>query len=150
MAPGKNSFWKLRLKHGRNHKIETAKEIEDNFEEYCQWVEKNPLMEVDYRGKDAIEVKIPKMRAMTKEHFAICCGLSGWEVLEAYKKRGEDFLEIITRIEKIIYYQKFTGAAAGFLNSSIIAKDLGMIDKKEMEISSGSFSININEAKTEK
>lgn len=132
-APLGNQFWKLRLKHGRNYKIATAKEIEENFEEYATWVEENPLNEVDFRGKDATQVDLPKMRAMTKEHFALSCGLSGWEKLEEYKQRGEDFREVITRIEKYINYQKFTGAAAGFLNPNIIARDLGLADKKEVD-----------------
>jgi len=131
-APTGNQFWKLRLKHGRNHKIETAQEIEENFEEYAKWIEETPLNEVDYRGKDATKVVLPKMRAMTKEHFALSCGLSGWEKLEQYKKRGEDFNEVITRIEKFIYYQKFSGAAAGFLNPNIIARDLQLRDSTDV------------------
>lgn len=132
-APEGNKFWKLRLKHGRAHKIETAQEIEENFEEYSKWAEDTPLEEVDFRGKDAKKVMLPKMRAMTKEHFAMCCGLSGWDVLAEYKARGEDFKEVITRIENMIYYQKFTGSAAGFLNPNIIARDLGLADKKEVD-----------------
>lgn len=132
-APAGNQFWKLRLKHGRDHKIETAQEIADNFEEYAEWTEKSPLIETDFRGKDATEVELPKMRAMTKDHFALACGLSGWEILEEYKARGKDFAEVITRIEKFIYYQKLTGSAAGFLNPNIIARDLGLTEKKELD-----------------
>lgn len=133
-APIGNQFWKLRLKHGRDHKIETAQEIEENFEEYAEWVEASPLNETDFRGKDAVQVTLPKMRAMTKEHFALACGLSGWDKLENYKERGEDFREIITRIERMIYYQKFTGSAAGFLNPNIIARDLGLKDVSDVNV----------------
>jgi len=133
-APKGNEFWKLRLKHGRDYKIATAKEIEDNFEEYANWIEDNQLIEVDFRGKDATKVQLPKMRAMTKEHFALACGLSGWDYLEKYKERGEDFKEIITRIEKFIYYQKFSGAAAGFFNANIIARDLGLKDQSDVNL----------------
>lgn len=133
-APPGNQFWKLRLKNGRSHKIETAQEISDNFDEYAEWVETTPFIEIDFRGKDSTEVKLPKMRAMTKEHFALACGLSGWDVLESYKERGQDFMDVITRIEKFIYYQKFSGSAAGFLNPNIIARDLGLADKKEMDV----------------
>lgn len=133
-APAGNQFWKLRLKHGRNHKIETAQEIQENFEEYSKWAEENPLNEIDFRGRDAQPVTIPKMRAMTKDHFALCCGLNGWEVLNEYKARGQDFHDVITRIERLIYYQKFTGSAAGLLNPNIIARDLGLADKSQTEI----------------
>lgn len=137
-APKGNKFWKLRLKHGRDHKIETALEIEENFEEYALWIEDSPLIETDFRGKDATQVSLPKMRAMTKEHFALACGLSGWDILEEYKARSEDFKVIITRIEKFIYYQKFSGSAAGFLNPNIIARELGLKESTE---------INLNDAR---
>jgi hypothetical protein len=40
-------------------------------------------------------------------------------------------MEVITRIDKYIYNQKFEGAAAGFLNPNIIARDLGLADKTD-------------------
>lgn len=45
----------------------------------------------------------------------------------------KDFSTIISRIEDVIYRQKFEGAASGFLNHNIIARDLGLVDKKEMD-----------------
>ena len=44
----------------------------------------------------------------------------------------DDFSAVTTRIEDIIYEQKFTGAAADLLNPNIIARDLGLADKKEV------------------
>ena len=129
-APKTNQFWKLRLKHGRSHAIATPEELQHNFDEYCTWIEENPLIEVDFKGKDATHVNIPKMRPFTKEGFALACGLSGWDVIESWKKR-EGFMEVITRIDKYIYNQKFEGAAAGFLNPNIIARDLGLADKTD-------------------
>ena len=43
----------------------------------------------------------------------------------------KDFSSVITCIEQTIYTQKFTGAAAEMLNPNIIARDLGLSDKKE-------------------
>ena len=45
----------------------------------------------------------------------------------------KDFSQVITRIGKIIYDQKFSGAASGFFNANIIARDLGLADKKEID-----------------
>jgi len=132
-APKGNQFWKLRLKHGRNCAIETAIEIWENFEEFCEWFDSNPLQEEQLikrkitRDKEVVDrYSLNKMRAMTKEGFALACGVSGWDIINSYKERGKDFAEIITRIEKYIYDQKFTGAAAGLLNPNIIAYDLGL------------------------
>nr|WP_261640834.1 DNA-packaging protein [Erwinia mallotivora] len=37
------------------------------------------------------------------------------------------------RAEQIIYNQKFTGAAADLLNANIIARELGLADKREVQ-----------------
>jgi len=60
-------------------------------------------------------------------------------------KEHKDFLDIITHIETIIYTQKFEGAAAGHYNANIIARDLGLADKKELD-HSGTLqnAMNIN------
>lgn len=132
-APLNNKFWQLRLTHGRKHAIATPKQLLENFEEYCDWIQENPLIDIDYKGKDATKVEMPKMRPFTKDGFALACGLSGWEIINSWKDR-KGFSDVITRIEKYIYAQKFEGAAAGFLNPNIIARDLGLSDKKELNI----------------
>ena len=47
---------------------------------------------------------------------------------ENITQNDKDFLSVITRIENIIFTQKFTGAAADLLNPNIIARDLGLMD----------------------
>ena len=138
-APIGNKFWKLRLKHGRNCAIETAEELWENFEEYYEWYEENPLIEQQLiktkieRDRESVNsYNCNKMRAMTKESFALACGLSGWDVINSYRDRGNDFMEVITRIEKYIYSQKFEGASAGLLNPNIIARDLGLKDNQDI------------------
>jgi hypothetical protein len=140
-APINNSFWKLRLKHGRSHKIKTPLELWENFIEYAEFLENNPLIEIDFRGKDAKKVELPKMRPFTKQGFSIACGYSSWEHIENMKGRSKGFQEIVTRIESIIYAQKFEGAAAGFLNPNIIARDLGLMEKLDANLKNngGSF-----------
>lgn len=131
-APEGNEFWKLRTKHGRDRLFEKPEELWEAACEYFQWCEDNPLMEVDFRGKDADRVELPKMRAFTWEGLELYLDIYS---LRDYKKNPDykDFSQVITRIEKVIYNQKFTGAAAGFLNPNIIARDLGLAEKKEVE-----------------
>ena len=55
----------------------------------------------------------------------------------------KDFSEIVSRIENVIFQQKFERAATGFYNPSIIAKDLGLSDKKQVDISGRVESVNL-------
>ena len=137
-APSKNQFWKLRSKHGREKLFTTPEAMEEAAYEYFDWCEKTPLDEIDYRGKDAREVTIPKMRAFTMQ--GLCLYLDcNTDYFRQFKQRISDksnpelqgFSEVIARIEDIIYNQKFTGAAAGFLNPNIIARDLGLTEKTD-------------------
>ncbi len=135
-APEGNQFWKLRSEHGRDKLFDSAELLWVAAQEYFEWCEKNPLIEVDFRGKDANMVHIPKMRAFTMQGLCLYlgCSLSYFRSFKhANKDRNEDFLAVITRIEETAYTQKFVGAAAGFLNPNIIARDLGLVDKGEIE-----------------
>ena len=44
------------------------------------------------------------------------------------------FIEIIRAIDKIMFAQKFEGAASGAFNANIIARDLGLTDKSELKV----------------
>lgn len=134
-APEGNQFWKLRSKHGRNKLFESPDLLWEAACEYFEWCDENPLMEVDFKGKDADRVELPKMRAFTLH--GLCRYLDcNTEYFRNFKNQervnAEDFSSVITRIEEIIYDQKFTGAAAGFLNPNIIARDLGLSDKQQV------------------
>lgn len=131
-APVGNRFWEKRSKHGRDKIFTDPELLWEAAVEYFKWCEDNPLIETDFRGKDANEVEIPKMRAFTWHGLELFIDIHS---LRDYKTNPEykDFSQVITRIEKIIYDQKFTGAAAGFLNPNIIARDLGLTDRQELD-----------------
>lgn len=137
-APEGNEFWKLRSKHGRNTLFESPQMLWDAACEYFQWCDDNPFIEVDFRGKDADQVSLPRMRPYTIQGLCLYldCNtayLREFKESEKYKD-NKDFSAIITRIEEIIYNQKFSGAASGFFNSNIIARDLGLSDKSERTV----------------
>ena len=135
-APTGNQFWKLRSKHGRDKLFESPELLWEAATEYFEWCEENPLIEVDFRGKDADRVELPKMRAFTLQ--GLCLYLDcNTAYLRNFKNQeradGKDFSSIITRIEETVYDQKFSGAASGFFNANIIARDLGLADKSEFK-----------------
>ena len=53
-------------------------------------------------------------------------------------------MPIIHKIEEIIYNQKFEGAAVGIFNSNIIARDLGLSDKKDIDHRGSLITISVN------
>ena len=138
-----NKFWMLRSKHGREKLFASADLLLNAANEYFLWCIDNPLIEVDFRGKDATKVEIPKMRAFTYEGLTnyFGCNVQYLNDIERSIKAKEaekvtpsdrDFSTVIQYIRNTIRQQKFEGAAAGFLNANIIAKDLGLADKVQL------------------
>lgn len=132
-APKGNQFWKQRSTHGRKPIFETAEALEAACYEYFQWIEDNPLMAaelVKFQGEAKIS-EVPKMRAMTESGLCIFLDIATKTWIDYKSKEG--FSQVTTRVSEIIFNQKFSGAAADMLNANIIARDLGLSDKKEVD-----------------
>ena len=135
-APKGNQFWKARSKHGRDKIFSTPEILWEACQEYFQWVEDNPLKEekaTQFQG-EFIKTDVNKMRAMTLAGLCLFLDIDHetWSNYKTYREDGKDFLGVIKKAEQIIYNQKFTGASADLLNANIIARDLGLSDKKEL------------------
>ncbi len=130
-APKGNRFWEVRSSHGRKPIFESPDQLWDAAVEYFNWVEENPLWSsktVQFQGAP-VDLPEAKMRAMTTQGLCIFLDIDYQSWLN-YKNK-KDFFEVASRIEAIIYQQKFSGAAAELLNPNIIARDLGLAEKKE-------------------
>ena len=138
-----NEFWDFRHKDGRNRKFESPIDLWNAACEYFRWCKDNPLMKEEgfaFQGVVTHE-EFKLMRAMTLKGLAIYLGVSSifFDQLESQFKGKDDelssdFLSIITRIREVIYSQKFEGAAAGLLNANIIARELGLSDSQNMNV----------------
>ena len=138
-APKGNNYWQFRDKHGRDYKYQPD-ELWDEFVQYSEGVEKNPLHEqkvFSFQGMISTH-EMPKMRAMTVIGFCLFADIS-YETFRQYKQ-NKDFIAVSTRIEDSIYQQKFEGASADLLNPNIIARDLGLADKRDLSSTDGSMS----------
>lgn len=132
-APTGNQFWKARSTHGRKPIFESDVQLWDACCEYFQWVEDNPLWgskTVQFQGAP-VDLPEAKMRAMTMNGLCLFLDIS-IQTWADYRKR-QDFIEVVTRAESVIYDQKFSGAAADLLNPNIIARDLGLRDKTDVD-----------------
>ncbi|OAN76745.1 terminase small subunit [Sulfitobacter sp. EhC04] len=126
-----NKFWEARSTHGVKPKFESADDLWDACVQYFNWVHDNPLYEdrlVTYMG-DSKHEPVSKMRAMTISAMCLFIDVTR-TTWDEWKKTRADLSDIITRTEAIIFAQKFEGASADLLNPNIIARELGLADKK--------------------
>lgn len=136
-APIGNRFWELRSKHGRKKLFEKPSLLWEAACEYFEWCHENPLIEMDWVGKDADAVERPKLRVFTLHGLCLYldCSTSYFRAFKSTCKASDkDFLTVIEKLEEIIYNQQFTGAASAFFNANIIARNLGLRDKVDSEI----------------
>ena len=131
-APKGNRFWEARSKHGRDLIFTTPEILWEACCEYFTWADDNPLYEAKAFAFQGIvtQESVPKMRAMTIDGLCLFLDISV-ETWRLYTDR-EDFIGVTRKAENVIRSQKFSGAAADLLNANIIARDLGLTDKKEV------------------
>lgn len=131
----KNKLLDKKLTH---RKIESPELLWSYFKSYCDLVDSTPWKKTDFKGKDATPVVYEFFAPYTWQGFniwlfnaEIIANLTHYQynLNNAY----EDFKEVIQLIDKVIYDRKLTGASLGFYNHAIIARDLGMVEKKQVE-----------------
>ena len=123
-----NKYWEL-ANWGKPKKYQ-PEELKVKAIEYFTWINANPLLEQKMSATGKVK-EIKKMRAMTKTGFCLFAGIT----LKTFQNYAADeaYLHITEGIEGVIKTQKFEGAAAGLLNSNIIARELGLIDKQSID-----------------
>jgi len=127
-----NQFWKKIDPEdlGRNPKYKEPIELWEDAEKYFKECDSRPLLSREYTESQkgtfnkTTEHAIPYTWEGLYVFLSICN-------LKHYKEK-EAFSPIIEHIGNVIRNQKFVGAAAGLFNSNIIARDLGLTDKKDV------------------
>ncbi len=118
--------------------FETPQELWDACVAYFQWADRNHLEQIEIFSTKAgiVTGRKPLKRVYTVEGLCVHIGITArswfkWKSPNHPNYRG-DLAEVIEYVEAIIYEQKFTGAAVGLFNASLIARDLGLADKQEI------------------
>ena len=127
-----NSFWKLKSSNaGRKRIFQNPKVLLNGALEYFKSVDENPWYETKPHvvNGEIQYSKLAKPRPYTILGLCLFLRISH-DTLREYRKRPE-FSGVIKVIDETIKNQKFEGAAAGFFNANIIARDLGLRDKVE-------------------
>lgn len=117
--------------------IETPEKLWGLFISYREWAKSNPRLKEDYVGKDADRVERKLERPLSWVGFEcwlyendIISELSDYE-----QNQGESYtayLPIISHIKKCIQADQTEGAAVGLYQQNIIARMLGLVDKKDV------------------
>lgn len=130
--PG-NQFWKARSQHGRHKIFATPEILWAACCDYFEWIEENPLIEekVFHAAGIITRANVYHPRAMSITGICKFIGIDPTTWAD-YRKQA-DFSKIIAEAEAVIWDQKFSGAAAGLMNGSIIARELGLAEKVQTE-----------------
>ena len=118
-------------------KIETPEALYQYFEQYKQHCKSNPKKENFYSAKRDKQVSINREVPLTWDGFEIWLRTNRkLAKLDDYKSnkdgRYSEYADIIRAIGKEIYQDKYIGASVGIYQHNIIARDLGLADKKEL------------------
>jgi len=140
-----NSYWKLAKGFGvGTEKKYTPEELWNEAIEYASWAERNPLREEKVFAT-GVRMKVKKMRALTIKGFCLFANIS-CDTFENYSK-DEAYFGITNSIKNLFYTQKLEGAAADLLNANLIAREIGLADKQDINANVSTKPMSKAEAK---
>jgi hypothetical protein len=145
-APKGNQYWKLAdpNKIGTQVIWESPEDLWEKACEYFEWCDNNPLQEekvFHFKG-EITKTDTWKMRAYTLKGLCIFLGVNEKYFNQFPIENNQEYTNVITRIRDIIFTQKFEGAAADLLNQNIVAMELGLAQKKQIDLA-GELTTNV-------
>ena len=114
--------WKLRSKHGRDKIFKTPQDLQEAFYEFLAMMETQK-----YQG-----APLP----LTIERMLTFLGITKGTLYQ-YRNRSE-YSDVIEYIENTIFSYNFELASLGVYNSTLMARYLNIVEKKELKIESNS------------
>lgn len=134
-APKGNEFWKLRTKTGRTRLFAEPEALWEAACEYFQWCDEHPWLVVKNRtkGKTKEKEESPTQRPYSITGLVLYLDISLQTWYNIKERNEKEFMEVLSRIERVIETQQFEGACVGAFNANIIARKLGLADKQEVD-----------------
>lgn len=128
-------FWKMRSKNGRDKIFSSPEMLWQSACEYFEATDNRKWTKKDWVGKDATQVERKFDTPYTMTGLALFLDvdirtLRNYGTNEVYK----DFFPIYNKIKEVMYTQKFEGAAVGAFSQNIIARELGLSEKTNQEV----------------
>jgi hypothetical protein len=133
-APKGHKMWGNPSKPKKFEKPEDLWNAAVEYFDWCianPWIKKEPIKSGEMVGT-FMNVETP--RPFTIKGLCVFHGITSsayyvYRTNENYKT----YFETCKMIDEIVYTQKFEGAAVGSFNPNFIGKDLGLVEKQEIE-----------------
>lgn len=135
-----NQWWRQRTKHGVDALFTDPDLL---FEECCEYfdaTDERKLYKKDFKGNQAIEVDIPHDIPYSISGLCLFLGITE-KTWREWRKERADLSSVISRVDSIIYTQKFEGATTNLFNANIISRDLGLMDRQD--VTTGGEKMNV-------
>lgn len=120
----------------------TPQQVFEQAVAYFTWAESNSIKAAEtasFQG-EVTESKIHKVRVFTVTGMCLYLGISNktferWRSMDGYR-------DVAEWIDSVIYEQKFQLAVNGIVNSSFIAKDIGLDKPTTINVEANNQSVN--------
>lgn len=126
-----NQLWRTNKMVARPFKFNSPDEFLAAVHKYFEWSDANPIQEQKVFGT-GLKMSVDHDRPLTIASACIHMGIN-YSTWDRSRKR-EGFGEVIEMVESVMTEQKFAGAAVGIFNANIIARDLGMVERKKVTL----------------
>ncbi|UII80012.1 terminase small subunit [Flagellimonas sp. CMM7] len=119
--------------------IETPEELWNLFTEYRDEKKSDPIMVVDFVGKDATKVFKPHQRPLTLEGFSSWLFekqiiKNVWHYFTNADGKYDEYLDICRAIKEIIRTDQIEGGMVGIYNPSITQRLNGLTEKSQQTV----------------
>lgn len=122
---------------GRSRMFETPDDLREACLEYLDWADHNPLIEEKHfcaQGQ-IFTAELKKPRAVTIVGLCLHLGIHR-HTWQNYRE-SEEFDLVCDEIEDRMKQYKFENAVAGLMNPTLIARDIGLVEKSSVDLTSG-------------
>lgn len=130
-----NRFWERRSKHGVDKLFTSPELLWEAACEYFRWCDDNPWVKHEKTQWGLVEVPIGRPYTMVGLCVYLDCNRHYFVQFKNTDRCTDGFASVIDAIEKIVYQQKFEGAAVGGFNANLIARELGLRDAVDVGLS---------------
>jgi len=144
-APKGNEYYKRREKDGRELIYSSPDKFLEEAYNYFDWCKESPMYKREaiksgIKAGDIIKIEVD--RPYTIEGLCVYSGISV-RTFYNYEER-EDFIQVLTHVREVIRQNQLEGAMVEAYSPNIVARLLGLSDKRELTGEGGKdLTINI-------